>query len=86
MNYRVNLLILFFYITTTFVNANDNYKQNQTHLDIVISLISSMSDTINSLQEERGASCVYISSNGKKFDKKLKSIIRKSDKKNKDIK
>ena len=81
MNYRVNLLILFFYITTTFVNANDNYKQNQTHLDIVISLISSMSDTINSLQEERGASCVYISSNGKKFDKKLKSIIRKSDKK-----
>ncbi len=68
-----------------FLNANDNISQNktslkkQTHLDITLSLISSMSETVHSLQQERGASCGYISSNGTKFQKKLESIKIKND-------
>jgi len=81
MNYRVSLLILIFYITTTFVTANENHKKNQTQLDVVFSLISSMSNTVHSLQQERGSSCGYISSNGKKFNDKLSSIIKRSDEK-----
>ena len=40
-----------------------------------------MSETVHSLQQERGASCGYISSDGEKFGKRLQSITQKSDKK-----
>lgn len=40
-----------------------------------------MGDTVHSLQEERGASCAYISSNGNKFDEKLEAIKKRSDEK-----
>ncbi len=40
-----------------------------------------MSKTVHSLQQERGASCGYISSEGSKFEKKLHSIIEHSDEK-----
>ncbi len=57
-----------------------NASIKKSELDITMSLISTISETVHSLQQERGASCGYISSNGSKFEEKLKSIKNKSDK------
>ena len=42
-------------------------------------LVRHFSDTIHALQQERGASAGFISSNGGKFQNKLKKIRKKSD-------
>ncbi len=70
---KVLIVLLFINIA---LNASEIKKQ--TELDIVLSLVSSMSETVHSLQQERGASCGYISSNGKKFKEKLLRIENKS--------
>ncbi len=59
--------------------ANESTPQKPTELNIKLALISAMSETVHSLQQERGASCGYISSDGKKFGKKLASITQNSD-------
>ncbi|MBL0708593.1 MAG: transporter substrate-binding domain-containing protein [Sulfurimonas sp.] len=45
----------------------------------IVSLISLMSDTIHILQQERGSSVGYISSDGKKFKLKLEKIRKNTD-------
>ena len=56
-------------------------QTKQTQLDITVSVISQMSETVHSLQQERGASCGYISSHSEKFSEKLTQITQNSDKK-----
>jgi len=76
------ITIVLFIITIS--NAS-NTTNKQTDLDITLSLISSMSETVHSLQQERGASCGYVSSNGKEFKHKLDEIKKRSDEKIKDL-
>ena len=47
---------------------------NKTELSSLIDLVSSMSNTVHSLQQERGASTGFVSSKGHRFNEKLKSI------------
>ena len=71
-----NLLIKFLFISITIfsLQANNTIPKKKTDLDITLSMISAMSETVHSLQKERGSSCGYISSNGKQFGKKLHGI------------
>jgi len=72
-------LIIFIMLLTLQLFANESTPQKPTELNIKLALISAMSETVHSLQQERGASCGYISSDGKKFKKKLALITRNSD-------
>ncbi len=72
---RFLLLFLLFSILL-FSNIN---SENKTQLSVLLSLISSTSDTVHSLQQERGASCGLVSSDGKKFKSKLEQISKNSD-------
>ena len=58
----------------TFVYAN-----NKISLDETINLVSILSDDVHYLQQERGASCGYISSNREHFNKQLDDIKLNSD-------
>ena len=72
-------LILLLLIFTLFLSAND-IKQNKNELlNLQLTLISSFSDAVHSLQQERGASCGFISSNGTKFTQRLQNIRNRSD-------
>jgi len=74
-------LILFLFIFSFSLFANNNKQNNNELLNLQLTLISSFSETVHSLQQERGASCGYISSQGKKFTEKIKNIRDSSDKK-----
>jgi len=74
-------LLFFILFLSLQMFANENMSHQQTDADIKLSLISAMSETVHSLQQERGASCGYISSDGTKFKENLKAITSISDKK-----
>ncbi len=74
--------LLFFMLLFSFPHlVNAKMSHQQTEVDIKLSLISAMSETVHSLQQERGASCGYVSSEGRQFKEKLRSITSTSDKK-----
>ncbi len=79
----ISLILL--QLLTVQLFAADNVPVKQYETDIKLSLISAMSETVHSLQQERGASCGYISSNGKKFSNRLKVITHKSNEKIKQL-
>ena len=67
-------LDLFFDATEAVLNAS-----TITEVDALADLVSMMSKMVHSLQQERGASSGYISSNGKEFKSKLEKIVKNSD-------
>jgi len=73
---KIIVLILFIALQ---LFSNENSSKKQTQLDTSISLIDAMSETVHSLQQERGASCGYITSGGRSFSKKLEMIKKRSD-------
>ena len=75
MNKLLFLLLLF----SALLFANSEIPKKQTQLSQALSLISSMSDSIHALQEERGVSCGFVSSHGKDFKGKINAFIEKSD-------
>ena len=72
-------IILVLLIVVLQLFSNDIVDKKQTDLDISISLIDAISETIHSLQQERGASCGYVTSDGANFAKKLEKIKNESD-------
>ena len=66
-------------VDNSLVNANANISKSRTGLSALILLVSNMSDTIYSLQKERGASSGFISSDGEKFSSKLNATRKNSD-------
>ena len=68
--------ILFFFDSTYPVLM----QTEKIDIDVVMNLISKINKTVHLLQQERGASCGYISSDGKKFKDKRRLIIEQSDK------
>ena len=75
------ILLIIILCLSLFSNSNYSATQDKAQLDLTLSLISAMSETVHSLQQERGASCGYISSKGKKFKIKLGLIKNKTNKK-----
>ena len=75
----MKFLLIFIIFLSSLLFASEAAPQKHTELDIKLALISVMSETVHSLQQERGASCGYISTDGKKFGKKLASITINSD-------
>ena len=72
-------LLVFMLFISFQLFANTTLPKEQTELDIKLILISAMSETVHSLQQERGASCGYISSESKNFKNKLITITYNSD-------
>ena len=69
--------------STLIITGDKNYtpylESSKKELTALINLVSLMSKTVHVLQQERGASTGFISSNGTKFKSKLDKIKVKSD-------
>ncbi len=76
-------LLLFQLLTLHLFATGMPFKKSE--IDVKLSLIATMSETVHSLQQERGASCGYISSDGAKFGKRLQTITQSSDTKIKQL-
>lgn len=78
-------ILLLFLIPTLLLSKVDNFvvdanaSKSRTGLSALMLLVSDMSNTIHSLQKERGASCGFISSDGEKFSSKLNATRKNSD-------
>jgi ABC-type amino acid transport substrate-binding protein len=76
--YLLFIIPLLFFSNVGILNAN---AESKTQLNVLLSLVSNMSDTVHSLQQERGASCGVVSSSDGKFKSKLERISKNSDEK-----
>ena len=56
-----------------------NKSKTKIELEVLLLLVSNISDTVHYLQQERGASTGFISSNGEKFSVELDKITKQSD-------
>jgi PAS domain S-box-containing protein len=75
-------VLLFSRTDSTLIITADKQQlplNNKTELTALIDLVSLMSNTIHSIQQERGVSTGFVSSNGAKFKSKLDKIKIKSD-------
>ena len=63
------------------IDTLNSSTQNKTQLSALLSLVSNVGDTVHYLQQERGASCGFVSSDDKKFKSKLGQISNNSDEK-----
>ena len=85
---RLKMYILVLLLPLSLFSQNDgsiiktdsisNERSVKIEIDSLLLLVTNMSNTVHFLQQERGASSGYISSNGKKFKLKLKTIGQNS--------
>ena len=77
---RLKTFIIAILLCSFHLQANSDLNlQKPTALSDTIDFVSLMSQTIHYLQQERGASTGFVSSQGKKFQSLLQSIQHKSD-------
>jgi len=67
---------ILFFSNIGVLNANN---ETQTQLSALLSIVSNISDTVHSLQQERGASSGFVSSDDEQFKLKLEIVSKNSD-------